>query len=165
MIVLDSSDRVISQSIEKALDKLIPEDKEGFLKLLKVKYKFDFRYASKTFYTFYLALKETYPLKHYLIESEIIKAMHEDTIKGIYNLPEEIDAFMIITTVIQEDEKRTINQIKKRLDTIDEKREMIQRELSDKQIRIDRLNQYFSEIDVNLRERKENSLAKKGENH
>jgi hypothetical protein len=155
VIALDSLDQVISQSIEKVIDKLMPEDKDRFYNLLKLKYKFDFRHSSKTFYTFYLALKETYPLKHFAIESDIIRTMHEDTLNGKYKLTEEIDAFIIMTTIIQEDEKRTMDQIKGRLDVIDNEREMIQRELSDKTRRVDKLNQYFSQIDVNLKEREE----------
>jgi len=153
LILVDSLDEVISQSIEKAVDKLIPEDKERFYNLLKIKYKFDFHSSSKTFYKFYLALKETYPAKHYAIESEIIKTMHNDTLNGKYRLTEEIEAFIIMTTIIQEEEKRTMDQIKRRLDVIDDKRETIQRELSDKTRRFEKIDHFFSEININLKER------------
>lgn len=141
----------------------MPKDKSRFYKLLKEKYLFDFDCVVQDYSTFYLALKETCPLKHYKIESEIIKTMHEDTLNGKYKLTDEIEAFSIITAIIQEDEKQTIERMKSDLDRIDQTKGLIEQELLSEEGNFERLNRLFAKI--HRSQKKENTHKKIATKH
>ncbi len=152
---MNSIDELLSDSVHKVLSKKKDSDQKAFYDILNNKYHFTFENISETFYTFHLALKENYGLQHYTIEREIISTMHEDTKEGKYQVSDEIAAFSIITKIVIDDNKRTLEVMKKSLDESEKHLDNIeQTNQSDKRVQelkdIERFNKFRMEIQESL---------------
>ena len=113
MSCLDTSDKIILDVVDIVSSKLDFVNKEEFYSILKEKYKLDKTNLSENLYTFHLALKEIYGIKHLSVERSLIRVLHERELNGYHELSDEITVFLLIVKVFSTDVNADLENRKK----------------------------------------------------
>lgn len=110
--MLSNSDSVMIEVIDSVLSTL-PEKQRFYSELEKMQIKT--ADIPNNLYTFHQALASAFGKDHYSIENLIIKTLHEDTTKGIYNEKDAAPAAISLLDVFTKEHQKEIIETKKQL--------------------------------------------------
>lgn len=90
-------------------------DKDDFYLTLELKYGVKPADIPTNYDTFHKLLLETYGVKHFMIERQIIRVLHKRSMNKIYKESEEIPAFATIVQSYFEEVSRNVEQSKRQI--------------------------------------------------
>jgi signal transduction histidine kinase len=112
---LDEQEKLVNRIVFECLDAALSSfnfgEKNVFYDYLKRQYGLDDNSFAANFQTIHEALRAEYGLKHYRIEREMVRILHERAKKGIYERSVEISAFSCMVTVFMNESKEDLEKI------------------------------------------------------
>ena len=121
---MSKADQEIIECVDKALSSS-GCDKASFYSTLKSKYGVEREEIAKKFEKVHLALRETFGAKHYAIDRQIVRLLHNGVKNGIYNQLDEIEAHTKVTEVFMAEAEMGITTSNTQIDLITYARELV----------------------------------------